>query len=265
VLRTRLLTALVALPLLFFVIVYPFIPIFAGVVVGAAAAAAYEFFQMAFPTRWVQRLVGVSLSVLVAVGVAAERPELWGLGIACGVAAGLFFCLLDADEMAAGVARAGHLVLGVVYSGFLLAHFVLLRGLKDGPWWVVFTVLVAMGSDTGGYFTGRFFGSHPLAARVSPKKTVEGAVGGLAAGMIAAALGRFMFSVRPTWLEACFLGVAISLLSQLGDLTESMFKRAFGAKDSGWIIPGHGGILDRVDSLVFPAIFSYYYAVLVYG
>ena len=263
--RTRLLTALVALPLLLFVIIYPFPPVFAGVVVAACAVAAYEFFQMAFPARWAQRLAGVSLSILVAAGVAAGRPELWGLGIACGVAAGLLFCLFDADDMAGAVARAGHLSLGVVYSGFLLAHFVLLRGLGDGPWWVVFTVFVAMGSDTGGYFTGRSFGTRPLAARVSPKKTIEGAAGALAGGMIAAAVARFTFFFKPGWLEVCFLGVAISTLSQVGDLTESMFKRAFGAKDSGWIIPGHGGILDRVDSLVFPAIFSYYYAVLVYG
>jgi phosphatidate cytidylyltransferase len=202
---------------------------------------------------------------LVAAGVAAQRPELWGLGIACGVAAGVLFCLIDADDMTAAVARAGHLTLGVVYSGFLLAHLVLLRGLSDGQWWVLMTILMGMGSDTGGYFTGRFLGKHPLAKRISPKKTVEGAAGALAGGLVAAVVVRSTFFQGPSWPEICFLGLAISTLSQLGDLTESMFKRAFGAKDSGWIIPGHGGILDRVDSLVFPAIFSYYYAVLVYG
>jgi phosphatidate cytidylyltransferase len=265
VLRTRILTALVALPLLFLVIVHPYRPVFAGVVVGACAAAAYEFFTMAFPTRWLHRLAGVVLSILVAAGVAAQRPELWGLGIASGVAAGLLFCLIDADDMVAAVARAGHLALGIVYSGFLLAHLVLLRGLEDGQWWVLMTILVGMGSDTGGYFTGRYLGRHPLAPRVSPKKTVEGAAGGLVGGLIAVALIRSVFFQGPTWVEVIFLGLAMSTLSQLGDLTESMFKRAFGAKDSGWIIPGHGGILDRVDSLVFPAIFSYYYAVLVYA
>ena len=264
-LRTRLVTALVALPLLALVILHPFIPVFAGVVVAASAAQAYEFFQMAFPARWVQRIAGVSLSLLVATGVAAQRPELWGLGIACTVGAGLLFCLFDSESIAPALARAGHLALGVVYAGFLLAHFVLLRGSRDGASWVIFTVVIAMASDTGGYFTGQLFGSRPLAPRVSPNKTVEGAVGALGAGMLAATLAHVTFFAQTGWLEVWFLGVVISALSQIGDLTESMFKRGFGAKDSGWIIPGHGGILDRTDSLVFPAIFSYYYAVLVYA
>jgi phosphatidate cytidylyltransferase len=265
VLRTRLATAVVALPLLFCTVVYAPLAIFAGLVVGVSAAAAYEFFYMAFPAHPAQRFVGVILSIVVAAGVSAARPEFSGLAIACAVAGGLVFCLFDAESMAPAVTRAGYLVLGVVYAGFLLAHFVPLHRLPDGRWWVVFTIFVAMSSDTGAYFTGRIAGRRPLAARVSPKKTVEGAIGGLACGVLAAAFAHLIFLPRSGWPEVWLLGVAISTLSQLGDLTESMFKRAFGAKDSGWIIPGHGGILDRVDSLVFPAIFSFYFAALAYG
>jgi phosphatidate cytidylyltransferase len=265
VLHTRLATALVALPLLSYAIILAPLPVFAGIVVGASATAAYEFFQMAFPEHRVQRLVGVSLSLLVAAGAAAERVEFWGLAMASAVIGGLLFCLFDAEGMAPAVRRAGHLLLGVLYAGFLLAHFILLQRLPDGRWWVTFTVVVAMASDTGGYFVGRLLGRRPLAERVSPGKTVEGGAGALAAGVAAAALASATFFPRSGWIEVCFLGIVIAVLGQVGDLTESMFKRAFGTKDSGWIIPGHGGILDRVDSLVFPAVFSYYYAVLVYG
>jgi phosphatidate cytidylyltransferase len=255
----------VALPLLVAIVVHAPFPVFGGLVIGASATAAYEFFAMAFPAHRVQRIVSVTLAVVVAAGVGAQRPELWGLAIAGAVAGGLVFCLVAADSMASAVTRAGYLVLGVLYTGFLLPHFIPLQRLPNGPWWVVFTIFVAMSSDTGGYFAGRFFGRTPLAPRVSPKKTREGAAGSGVAAVTAATLAHLTFFPGGSWLATCCLGLVISLLSQLGDLTESMFKRAFGAKDSGWIIPGHGGILDRIDSLVFPGVFSYYIAALVYG
>ncbi len=264
-LRTRLATALVALPLLVAAILHPYHPVFAGLVVAACATAAYEFFQMALPGRRGARAVGLCLVILVAAGVAAQRSDLWGLAMASAVIIGMLFCLFDADEMAPAVTRAAFLVMGVVYAGFLLSHFVPLKRLPDGPRWVIFTVVVAMASDTGGYFTGRFLGQRQLVPRISPKKTVEGAVGALLVALLIASLARVVFFPALTWREVAGLGVAFSVLGQLGDLTESMFKRAFGAKDSGWIIPGHGGMLDRVDSLVFPAVVAYYYAALAYG
>lgn len=264
-LRTRLVTALVALPLLAAAIVHSYHPVFAGLVVGVSAAAAYEFFQMALPAHGGARRVGVALAILVAAGMAAKRPEFWGPAIACTVVIGLLFTLFDAEGMAPAVTRAGFLVLGVLYAGFLLTHLVLLKREPAGPAWVFFTIVAAMASDTGGYFTGRYLGRTPLVPHVSPKKTVEGAVGALVVAILFAGMFRVFFFRRIGVLEACLLGGAVSVLAQLGDLAESMFKRAFGAKDSGWIIPGHGGILDRVDSLVFPAVFVYYYTLLAYG
>jgi phosphatidate cytidylyltransferase len=128
--------------------------------------------------------------------------------------------------------------------------------------WVLFTVFVAMGSDSGGYFTGRYLGRHKLAPAISPSKTVEGAIGAVAGAMLIAAVCRLAFIPALGAREAVVLGGVVSILAQFGDLCESALKRAFGAKDSGWIIPGHGGILDRLDSLLFPVVFAYYYALL---
>jgi phosphatidate cytidylyltransferase len=130
---------------------------------------------------------------------------------------------------------------------------------------VLFTVFAAMGSDSGGYFVGRALGRHKLAPSISPSKTVEGALGGLAGAMLIATICHAVFFGALGGGEAVALGAAIGVLAQFGDLCESALKRAFGAKDSGWIIPGHGGILDRLDSLLFPVVFAYYYAVLPRG
>ena len=109
-----------------------------------------------------------------------------------------------------------------------------------------------MGCDTGAYFAGRAWGRRKLLPAVSPSKTVEGAIGGLAGAVIIALLARAVFFPRPI-AEIVGLALVIAVLAELGDLCESALKRAFGAKDSGWIIPGHGGILDRVDSLIVAA------------
>jgi phosphatidate cytidylyltransferase len=261
-LRTRLATALVAMPALWLIVRYLPAALFAGFIMAVAAAALLEYFGMALPDRPLERAAGLAWGLVVAGGVAGRRPELWGAGLALAVICGLVFPLARPADLTGGVQRLGLSLLGVLYVGFFTPHFVLLRA-TDGGWrWVLFTVFSAMGSDTGAYLTGRAIGRHRLAPAISPSKTVEGALGGLAGAMAIAALCRSLFFLQLGPVEAVALGGAIALLAQFGDLCESALKRAFGAKDSGWIIPGHGGILDRLDSLLFPVVFTYYYAVL---
>src|SRR5437867_4062022 len=265
-LRTRLATAAVALPSLWLIVEYLPTHLFAGFIMAVAAMALFEYFAMALPANAVERTAGLLWGLAIAGGVAARQPDVWGAGLGLAVIGGLMFPLLHADDLPGAMHRLGLSLLGVLYVGFFTPHFVLLRELghdHDPGWrWVLFTIFAAMGSDSGGYLTGRAFGRHKLAPSISPSKTVEGAFGALAGAMVIASVCRLVFFADLGSTEAFVLGAAISVLAQLGDLCESALKRAFGAKDSGWIIPGHGGILDRLDSLLFPIVFTYYYAVL---
>ncbi len=261
-LRTRLATAAVALPGLWLIVRYLPAPLFAGFIMAVTAIGLFEYFGMALPERRLERAMGVFWGMVIAAGVAGRRPELWGAGLAFAVISGLVFPLAHPADLAGGVQRLGLSLLGVLYVGFFTPHFVLLRAGGPGWPWVLFTVFVAMGSDSGAYLSGRAVGRHKLAPSISPSKTIEGALGGLVGAMLVAAICRRVFFADLGPSEALGLGVALSVLAQFGDLCESALKRAFGAKDSGWIIPGHGGILDRLDSLLFPVVFTYYYAVL---
>ena len=149
---------------------------------------------------------------------------------------------------------------GAAYVGVLFPYFALLRNRPSGVNWVIAVVLLAVASDTGAYFVGRRMGRRKLAEKVSPNKTVEGAIGGMFATVVAGVILSPMFA--PTWHAGAviFFSAIISLLAQLGDLACSAFKRAAGVKDSGWIFPGHGGLLDRTCSLVFAMVFTYYWS-----
>ena len=227
---------------------------------AVTAAGLHEYFAMALPEHPFERIVGIMWGIAVAAGVASRRPEFWGGGLALGLIGGLGLTLVRSADLGGAVQRLGLALLGVLYLGFFTPHVVLLRAGAWGWQWVLFTVFAAMGSDTGGYFAGRAFGRHKLAPAISPSKTYEGTIGAVAGAMLNAWLSHVLFFPALAVREAVALGAAISLLAQLGDLCESALKRAFGAKDSGWIIPGHGGILDRLDSILFPVVFTYYYA-----
>jgi phosphatidate cytidylyltransferase len=149
---------------------------------------------------------------------------------------------------------------GAAYVGVLFPYFALLRNRPGGVNSVIAVVLLAVASDTGAYFVGRRIGRRKLAEHVSPNKTVEGAIGGMIATVVAGLLLSPMFA--PGWhlVTVMFFCAMISLLAQLGDLAGSAFKRAAGVKDSGWIFPGHGGLLDRTCSLVFAMVFTYYWS-----
>jgi phosphatidate cytidylyltransferase len=149
---------------------------------------------------------------------------------------------------------------GVLYVGLLLSYLVDLR-LEAGRSWVFLVIFATFGSDTAAYFIGKAFGRHRMTPRISPQKTWEGA----AAGLVGAVAVSLLFTISwPLQLpinygEAVLLGVLISVFGQLGDLVESMFKRYTGVKESGSLMPGHGGILDRMDSIIFAGVVVYIY------
>ncbi|MEE2789123.1 MAG: phosphatidate cytidylyltransferase [Myxococcota bacterium] len=149
--------------------------------------------------------------------------------------------------------RLGVEALGYLYLSCTFPFVYMLRLQADGGWILMFAMLITFTADTGAYFSGRFFGKRPLYRLVSPKKTMEGAVGGLLIATASALVAQQYFPglSNLSTLDCIILGVGGSSCAVLGDLVESLMKRSFGVKDSGQLIPGHGGILDRIDGLLF--------------
>lgn len=156
-------------------------------------------------------------------------------------------------------------IAGVLYIGLLLSHMVALRGLYMGREWVLFTLFVTFASDSAAFFIGSAWGRRKLAPSISPRKTWEGAIGGAVVAMLLGPLLVWLFDLPIGYGEAIMLSLAVSVFGQLGDLIESLFKRKMKVKDSGSTIPGHGGFLDRMDSVVFASIVVYYYVTWCVG
>ncbi len=159
----------------------------------------------------------------------------------------------------------GWIILGLVYLPFLLGHLIPLRLLSDGQQWIFLTLIAIMGCDTCAYFIGSKIGKHKLYPAVSPNKSIEGAVGGLVGSVLGVLLAKISFLPVIGIFEVVLIGLLLGVMGQLGDLFESLLKRACQVKDSGSMIPGHGGILDRLDSLLFAFPIIYYIARYGYG
>lgn len=150
---------------------------------------------------------------------------------------------------------------GIFYLGWLGAYLVSLRELPDGLWWILIVIPAISFSDGGAYFVGSHFGRHKLSPHVSPNKTWEGYIGGIITGTLGAMLLASVWHLRApiiTVEKGLVLGLIISILAPMGDLGESMLKRNFGMKDSSNLLPGHGGIMDRVDSWLWAAPIGYF-------
>ena len=153
---------------------------------------------------------------------------------------------------------------GILYVGWMLSYYVALRGLDQGREWVLLALLSTFACDTAAFFVGRTWGKHPLAPTISPKKTQEGAIGGFIAALAAALILYALLDIADlNYAHTIILGCLIGIFAQLGDLFESSLKRRAGVKDSGSLIPGHGGILDRLDSIIFSGLIVYYYAISI--
>jgi phosphatidate cytidylyltransferase len=230
-----------------------------------AVLGLIEYLWLAFPGRARDRLLGLLLgATVIAAAVSAPAPgAILSAALSLLVAGGLTYVVVLRADFERGLADLGLLAVGVLYTGLLLPHFYWLRRLTDGPQWVTFVIAIGMAGDSGGYFVGHALGRHKLIPRVSPGKTVEGALGIVLFSLVAGAAGKLILLPGHRWGEILALAFAMAVIGQLGDLGESVMKRTFGAKESGWIFPGHGGVLDRIDSLLFPVTLVYYYAVRV--
>jgi phosphatidate cytidylyltransferase len=263
---TRVISALVALPVVLFLL-HQGGWWFGGLLLFAGGVCLYEFMTMTQPgdRGAAVALTGVGLAMMLAIltGVAASpaAPALMAV-LTLFV---LVFFLFRTGDMGTVASRASMALTGILWAGALLGVTGALRSLPQGEGWLYLALVLAWGSDTGGYFAGRFLGKHKLYEKVSPKKTWEGSVGGVIAATGLAFAFREVVGPDVDTVHLLIMAPLGAALGQIGDLAESMLKRSVGVKDSGSIMPGHGGLFDRVDALIFvgPTLFAY--ATLVLG
>jgi phosphatidate cytidylyltransferase len=221
----------------------------------AAAACTYEYLSITLkqlePISWAT----VALSALMP-AVVAWRPADATALISGATGVVLFSAwvwhLLN-GPLQEGPQRAAHLLTAFIYGHGGLTALMAMRDKSDGIWWVVAALVITWGNDTAAYFFGRFLGKNKLYPEVSPSKSWEGFFGGFVGAIGIMFIVKQFFAPFLTVTDCVFLGTCGSLLGPAGDLCESMLKRAYAVKDSGNIIPGHGGMLDRVDALIFNA------------
>ena len=250
----RLVTALVALPLVLYLL-YLGGYYTAGLLSFAAGAVAYEYSKITL-----KELPGVAW---LGVVITAALPLLpvWkpyeATALFCGVAGSYFFLVwgwhLVRGPLQDAPIRVAHLATAVLYGGVGLTALSALRKLPDGGWWVVATLTITWANDTAAYFAGRFLGKHKLYPEVSPNKTWEGFAGGMVGSIGGLFIVKYGFFPSMSVVDCFALGALGGVLGPTGDLCESMLKRAYGVKDSGSLFPGHGGMLDRIDALIFNA------------
>ena len=260
-LGARLATSAVVIPVLLWLLFWAPRIGFLLLVIAATAIGASELFGMTLPKRRVLQGLGVSSSVGVCAVFIFQPSELAIVTVLLGVlVVGLLGGLFAPAPIETAAARTGWLVAGPLYIGGLLATLVLLHQRQHGGAWVVLAMMLAWFGDTFAYFAGRAFGKHKLYERVSPKKTIEGAAGGLAGSAAGALLAHFWYLPDLPLVGGIALAVVAGALGQAGDLVESLIKRSCGVKDSGFIVPGHGGLLDRIDALMLTAAATWVFA-----
>lgn len=279
--NSRLLTAIVALPILILSIILPyFLPnypqtswLFLVIAALALGAGLFEFFTL---TKKLELKADASIAYLGATvffiaflfDAPTKAPDLLILTVALFVivvlATQTFRFQKDFSKMLTGI---GVTVFGVLYVAFLGGFLVSMRvGFEDtivpflSTKLLGFFFLVAMGSDVGAYYVGKTLGKHKLAPKISPNKTWEGFIGGILLAMAFAALCSFWFFPELPFQVSLPLALVMAVVGVIGDLAESAMKRGAGAKDAATILPGHGGLLDRLDSLLFNAPILYYFA-----
>jgi phosphatidate cytidylyltransferase len=256
----RFITASLIIPVLFIILNWGGSFLFVFLVWAGLSLGNREFFYLIYsrPSKTLMAFHWFMGSLAVW---GAYLKGLEGLFLALIVASvlSLTYLILTFPNQKPFYDHLGKQIFSLWYLPLYIPFFILIRMENHGLHWIFFLLAVNYAGDTGAYYVGRTWGRHKLAPLVSPKKTVEGSLGGLAANLITAFIFQKTLFPEYHWAVLIALGLTLGVVSQLGDLLESVFKRTARIKDSGSIFPGHGGLLDRVDSLLLPAPLLYFF------
>lgn len=250
-----------ALPLLIAFILYASPPLFCALVTLVTAIGLSELYAMGLPQqrrleRWIAIVCGSALIPLFLM----TTPGVVQGGLTAAVLLVATVYLFSYRELETVGRDLALTLFGLLYLPLLTGTLVQLRLLPHGREWIFLVLIIVMASDTCAYFAGSALGKHRLYPAVSPKKSIEGSVGGLLGSVVGAWLAQATFFPQLSPAAALSLGGILGVLGPVGDLFESLLKRSYGVKDSGTLFPGHGGVLDRLDSLLFAFPPAYFFA-----
>lgn len=258
----RWITGLIAVPLLFVILYYGGQTAFGLLIAVVACLAVAEYFNIVFADKKSLSCIGFQLagyiSVVLILGVVFKgNYALVPAVLTANLLVIGFLVVYGYKQDSSLPTRAGQQILGVIYISLLASYLVMLRNGDQGGKWLFCLLVVVAAGDTGAYYFGSYLGSHKLCPAVSPKKTIEGAIGGLIGNLFAGACFKLWLLPQVSWYQMAVFALAVGISGQVGDLFESAFKRTSGIKDSGRLLPGHGGFLDRIDALLFAAPAAY--------
>lgn len=257
----RWITGLIALPFLIFLVYKGGVP-FTILISIAALVALWEYYRLVFKGD-----AGLISNIILIWGYGINFAIVWSTFL---VGPDLSVSLIGLNLLAVGLIslfqfktdqtvleRVVKQLQGIIYIPVLLSFLILIRQSSSGMIWIFVLLAVVFAGDTSAYYVGSYLGRHKLNPAVSPGKTIEGSIGGLVANLVIGGAGKFFFLPDLPWGLSLLFFLAVGTAGQVGDLFESELKRASGIKDSGGILPGHGGILDRIDALLFASPVAY--------
>jgi phosphatidate cytidylyltransferase len=254
----RLLTAAVLIPLFLLVVLYGSVFQFWLLLCAVILLTLYEFYRL-LEIKGIACFtwLGLGLGLILNIAFLTDNPDLLIALGSLSILACLIYALGARVQQSQVLPAMAGTLLGLFYIAWLLNYLLYLRKLPHGRELVILLLFLIWACDSAAYYAGRLWGKHKLAPRISPAKTIEGAIGGLVLSLAVILAARAWFPDL-NFIEALLLGLGVGIIAQVGDLCESRIKRWAEVKDSGSLFPGHGGMLDRVDSLILAVPFFYY-------
>ena len=262
----RWLTAIFLLVVLLSAIVYASAEILTVIITVIIIGGVWEYNRMVFGKGFLKEKIEMYIFAIVipVVALFGTGQLLVSVLTFCFMSVFIIF-LWSVKESTFDVMLVAKVIFGIMYIPLLTSHFIMLRLLENGVYWIFLVLIIAIVGDTAGLYVGKYFGKNKLSVLVSPGKTIEGTIGLVIASVLVSLI--FCYFVFPdiSRVHIIILSFVGSIIGQLGDLCESAIKRNYGLKDASSLLPGHGGLLDRMDSLIFTAPFVYYYRIFVIG